>query len=159
MSCALSQRFAPDAKLFHRALVGFGITDEIFGISIARPGNLNPFYTYGAMALALPAWSSATAIGIAAGNILPASVVNALSVALYGMFIAIIIPPTRKNKVLGGIIVVSFVLSGLFHWLPITAKLSSSMRTIILTIVIAGAAAVLFPVKDEEKEGETNDAA
>lgn len=159
MSCALSQKFAPDAKLFHRALVGFGITDEIFGISIARPGNLNPFYTYGAMALALPAWSSATAIGIAAGNILPASVVNALSVALYGMFIAIIIPPTRKNKVLGGIIVVSFVLSGLFHWLPITAKLSSSMRTIILTIVIAGAAAVLFPVKDEEKEGETNDAA
>ena len=67
MSCALSQRFAPDAPLIHRVLVGFGITDEIFGISIARPGNVNPFYTYGAMALALPAWSSATAIGIVAG--------------------------------------------------------------------------------------------
>ena len=82
MSCALSQRFAPDAPLIHRVLVGFGITDEIFGISIARPGNVNPFYTYGAMALALPAWSSATAIGIVAGNILPASAVSALSVAL-----------------------------------------------------------------------------
>ena len=86
MSCALSQRFAPDAPLIHRVLVGFGITDEIFGISIARPGNVNPFYTYGAMALALPAWSSATAIGIVAGNILPACAVSALSVALYGMF-------------------------------------------------------------------------
>lgn len=158
MSCSLSQRFAPDAPLIHRMLVGFGITDEIFGISVARPGNINPFYTYGAMALAIPAWSSATALGIAAGNILPASVVSALSVALYGMFLTIIIPPTKKNKVLGGIIAVSFVLSGLFTWLPFTAKISSGMRTIVLTVLIAGAAAVLFPVKDEEQEGG-NDAA
>lgn len=158
MSCSLSQRFAQDAPLIHRMLVGFGITDEIFGISVARPGNINPFYTYGAMALAIPAWSSATAIGIAAGNILPASVVSALSVALYGMFLTIIIPPTKKNKVLGGIIAVSFVLSGLFTWLPFTAKISSGMRTIVLTVLIAGAAAVLFPVKDEEQEGG-NDAA
>ena len=148
MSCALSQRFAPDAPLIHRVLVGFGITDEIFGISIARPGNVNPFYTYGAMALALPAWSSATAIGIVAGNILPASAVSALSVALYGMFLAIVIPPTKKNKVLGGVVLISFVFSGLFTWLPVTKTLSASMRTIILTIVIAGAAAVLFPVKE-----------
>ena len=145
MSCALSQRFAPDAPLIHRVLVGFGITDEIFGISIARPGNVNPFYTYGAMALALPAWSSATA--------------SALSVALYGMFLAIVIPPTKKNKVLGGVVLISFVFSGLFTWLPVTKTLSASMRTIILTIVIAGAAAVLFPVKDETQEGDKNDAA
>ena len=136
-----------------------GITDEIFGISIARPGNVNPFYTYGAMALALPAWSSATAIGIVAGNILPASVVSALSVALYGMFLAIVIPPTKKNKILGGVVLISFVFSGLFTWLPVTKTLSASMRTIILTIVIAGAAAVLFPVKDETQEGDKNDAA
>ena len=157
MSCALSQRFAPDAPLIHRVLVGFGITDEIFGISIARPGNVNPFYTYGAMALALPAWSSATAI--VAGNILPASAVSALSVALYGMFLAIVIPPTKKNKVLGGVVLISFACSGLFTWLPVTKTLSASMRTIILTIVIAGAAAVLFPVKDETQEGDKNDAA
>ena len=159
MSCALSQRFAPDAPLIHRVLVGFGITDEIFGISIARPGNVNPFYTYGAMALALPAWSSATAIGIVAGNILPASAVSALSVALYGMFLAIVIPPTKKNKVLGGVVLISFVFSGLFTWIPVTKTLSASMRTIILTIVIAGAAAVLFPVKDETQEGDKNYAA
>lgn len=159
MSCALSQRFAPDAPLIHRVLVGFGITDEIFGISIARPGNVNPFYTYGAMALALPAWSSATAIGIVAGNILPACAVSALSVALYGMFLAIVIPPTKKNKILGGVVLISFVFSGLFTWLPVTKTLSASMRTIILTIVIAGAAAVLFPVKDETHEGGKNDAA
>ena len=147
------------SSMLNRVLVGFGITDEIFGISIARPGNVNPFYTYGAMALALPAWSSATAIGIVAGNILPASAVSALSVALYGMFLAIVIPPTKKNKVLGGVVLISFVFSGLFTWLPVTKTLSASMRTIILTIVIAGAAAVLFPVKDETQEGDKNDAA
>lgn len=155
MSCALSQRFAPDAPLIHRVLVGFGITDEIFGISIARPGNVNPFYTYGAMALALPAWSSATAIGIVAGNILPASAVSALSVALYGMFLAIVIPPTKKNKVLGGVDFVSFV-SWPVYMASRHKTLSASMRTIILTIVIAGAAAVLFPVKDETQEGDKN---
>ena len=74
------------------------------------------------------------------------------------MFLTIIIPPTKKNKVLGGIIAVSFVLGGLFTWLPFTAKISSGMRTIVLTVLIAGAAAVLFPVKDEEQEGG-NDAA
>ena len=83
------------------------------------------------------AWSSATAIGIVAGNILPASAVSALSVALYGMFLAIVIPPTKKNKVLGGVVLISFVFSGLFTWLPVTKTLSASMRTIILTIVIA----------------------
>ena len=153
MSCSLSQRFAPDAPVYHRLLVGFGITDEIFGISIGRPGTLNPFYSYGAMAIALPSWSVGTAIGIAAGNILPGSVVSALSVALYGLFLAIIIPPTRKNKVIGGIIAVSFFLSGLFSRLPFTAGLSESMRTILLTVLIAGAAAVLFPVKEEKADG------
>ena len=73
MSCALSQRFAPDTPGIHRFLVGFGITDEIFGISIGRPGVVNPYYNYGAMAIALPGWSFGTAIGIVAGNVLPAS--------------------------------------------------------------------------------------
>lgn len=153
MSCSLSQRFAPDAPVYHRLLVGFGITDEIFGISIGRPGALNPFYSYGAMAITLPSWSVGTAIGIAAGNILPGAVVSALSVALYGMFLAIIIPPTRKNKVIGGIIAVSFLLSGLFSRIPFTAGLSESMRTIILTVLIAGAAAILFPVKEGKADG------
>ena len=75
------------------------------------------------------------------------------------MFLAIVIPPTKKNKVLGGVVLISFVFSGLFTWLPVTKTLSASMRTIILTIVIAGAAAVLFPVKDETQEGDKNYAA
>ena len=104
MSCALSQRFAPDIPLFHRLFVGFGITDEIFGISIARAGMLNPWYNYGAMAIALPCWAAGTAMGIVAGNILPVSAVSALSVALYGMFLAVIIPASRTDKIVGGVV-------------------------------------------------------
>lgn len=152
MSCALSQRFSPKTGMLHRILVGFGITDEIFGITIARKGDVEPVYVYGAMALALPLWSTGTALGIVAGNILPTIIVSALSVALYGMFLAIITPPARENRTIAGLILVSFAASYVFSHAPVVKQLSGSMRTIILTVVITGAAAVLFPVEDEEEE-------
>ena len=98
MSCALAQRFAPETPFWHRLLIGYDVTDELFGITIARPGSLNPYYTYGAILLAAPAWACGTALGIIAGNLLPLRVVSALSVALYGMFLAIIIPPSKKSR-------------------------------------------------------------
>ena len=150
MSCALSQRFAAETAIYHRVLVGFGITDEIFGISIARRGDLNPYYSYGAILLSLPAWAAGTACGIMAGNVLPASIVSALSVALYGMFLAIIIPPARKNRVVLGLVLVSFLCSFIASHIEWFAGMSESLRTILLTVVIAGTAAAVFPVKEEE---------
>lgn len=153
MSCALSQKFAPDTPLYHRLLVGFDVTDEIFGISIARPGYLDPYYNYGAMAVALPGWSVGTALGIIAGNILPLRLVSALSVALYGMFLAVIIPPSRKNRVVAVLVAISFaasfVVSQLDQVVPMVAELSDGTKTILLTVMIAGVAAYLFPVKEE----------
>lgn len=150
MSCALSQKFEAGISGIHRFFVGFGITDEIFGISIGRPGTLNPYYNYGAMAVALPGWSLGTAIGVVAGNILPVSVVSALSVALYGMFTAIIIPAAKENKVVGGVVAVSFLASYAVSKAAVFDRMSDSMKISMLTVVIAGIAAVLFPVKDEE---------
>lgn len=149
MSCALAQRFAPETPFFHRLIVGYDVTDEIFGITIARPGYLNPYYTYGAILLAAPAWAIGTALGIMAGNVLPLRIVSALSVALYGMFLAIIIPPARKNRIVAGLVALSFALSFACEYLPGVATLSSGTRTILLTVLISGAAAVLFPVKQE----------
>lgn len=150
MSCALSQKFAPGASLFHRILVGFGITDEIFAIAVMREGALSPLYVYGAMAVAIPAWAAGTAVGILMGNILPRAIVSALSVALYGMFIAIIFPPAKKNKFLLLLIVLSFGLSFALAELPVFAGLSESLRIIILTVLIAGVAAAVRPVDDTE---------
>ena len=150
MSCALSQKFHPDTSGLHRFAAGFGITDEIFGISIARPGALNPYYNYGAMTVALPGWSAGTAIGIVAGNVLPASAVSALSVALYGMFVAIIVPASKKNKLVAGVVIVSFLASYAVSKTSFFAHMSDSMKISLLTVLIAGAAAALFPVKEDE---------
>lgn len=150
MSCALSQRMHPDTPWYHRFLIGFDITDELFAITIARPGYLNPFYTYGAMIVTIPCWSIGTALGIIAGNLLSVNLVSAFSVALYGMFLAVIIPPSRKNKSIGLFVFLSFAISYIADYMPYVSGLSSAARIIILTVVLASLAAVLFPVKRQE---------
>ena len=148
MSCVLSQRFSPDASIWHRIFVGFDVTDEIFGISTARPVPLDPYYNYGAMLVALPGWSVGTAVGIIAGNALPAAAVSALSVALYGMFLAIIIPPARKNRVIGMFVAIAFAASFAASVLPVVSELSGGTRTILLTVILAAVAAAKYP-RDE----------
>lgn len=145
MSFAMSQKFSPKTKLMHRMIIGFDLTDEIFGISMSQNGFLNPVYVYGAMLFSIPGWASGTAIGALAGNLLPESAVSALSVALYGMFLAIIIPPCRKDKAIAPVIAVCFVLSYLSSVLPGISQLSEGTRIIILTVIIASAAAVICP--------------
>lgn len=151
MSSVLSQKFSPRTSFIHRIGVGFGVTDEIFGITVGRRGAINPYYNYGAMLVAVPAWSIGTAIGIDMGNVLPISTVSALSVALYGMFLAIIIPPARDDKFIGKLVVLSFAASFIAYALPIVGDLSAGARTILLTLIIAGGAAYFKPVKEVKK--------
>ena len=153
MSCALSQKLAADTPLGHRMLLAYDVTDEIFGISVARPGKLNPWYTYGAMLVAIPGWGLGTFLGVVMGNILPARAVSALSVGLYGMFLAIVIPPARHSRVIAGLVAVSFALSFVVSSWEALAAVSSGVKTIVLTVVISLAAALLFPVKEEGGDG------
>ena len=150
MSCALSQKISPKTGLLHRMLVGFEVTDEVFGIEIAVPGMLNPWYTYGAMSMAVPGWALGTCLGVIMGNVLPVGVVSALSVGLFGMFIAIIVPPMRTNKVLALLVPLSMAASFVLSKLEPFASMASGMRVIILTVALSAAAAILFPVKEEE---------
>lgn len=154
MSSSLSQRFDTNCKPYHRYLIAFGVTDEVFGVSSAYIyENVPPAYCYGLIAASWPGWVLGTTLGCLSGDILPASVLSALGVALYGMFIAIIVPPTKSNKVLLGVVISSMVASLVFAVTPILKEISSGFRVIILTLVIAGAAAYFFPVKEE---GEQN---
>ncbi len=154
MSCSLSQKLDSNAKFYHRFIMSYGITDEIFGICSGRPKKLSPFYCYGAICVASPGWALGTFLGALSGNILPASVLSALGVALYGMFIAIVIPPAKTNKVIAGLVIVSMVASFLFSILPILKEISSGFTLIILTVVIAGAAALLFPIDIDEEQNK-----
>lgn len=149
MNTALSQKFDEKTGLLTRLLVGCCCTDEIFGISIAWPGKLKPAYTYAATIVAGPMWALGTALGIVAGNMMPARAVSALSVALYGMFLAIIIPPSKKDRAVAIAVAVSFALSFLCTKLPVIGSISSGTRTIILTVIISLAAALLKPIEEE----------
>ena len=149
MSCAMGQRLKPGLSFGHRLLMGYDITDELFGIAIARPGYLEPFYTYGAMLTAIPCWAAGTACGIIAGNIMPARVVSALSVSLFGMFLAIIIPPAKKDKVVAALIILAFAASYASSCLPLISSISEGTRTIILTVILSAGAAYFFPIHTE----------
>lgn len=152
MSTAFSQKLSPDLPIFHRILIGFGITDEIFGLGISYPGFIPPLYMYGAFLTSTPLWAAGTAIGIAAGNILPKIAVQALSAAIYGMFIAVIIPPCRTDRKILLIVLVSFGTSWLMSVIPATAAISEGMRIILLTVLISTLAAVFLPLKDDPEE-------
>ena len=149
MSFALSQRLSPKLSGGHRLLMGFCITDEIFGVSVAYDYPLPPAYMYGAALVAIPSWALGTALGIVAGQLLPTIVVNALSAAIFGMFLAIIIPPCRTNKVILGLVAVSFLFSCGSMLLPWVKAMEESVRVIILTLLLSAAAAILFPIKEE----------
>ena len=155
MSCALSQKISPKTGLIPRLIIGFEVTDEIFGCNMSVPGMLCPWYTYGVIVPSLIGWSGGTCLGVVMGNVLPASLTSALSVALFGMFLAVIIPPARKSRILAGLILISMAASFALSKIQPFASLSSGLRVIILTVVISGAAAYFFPVNTEEnQEGE-----
>lgn len=153
MSAAMSQRMDPQGSFLHRLGMSFFITDELFAITIARPGYLSPAYLYGAALVACPSWATGTALGCIAGDVMPARAVSALSVALFGMFLAIIIPPARRERVIAGLVAVCFASSFALSVLPVVSTLSEGTRVIILTVVIASCAAILFPHPQESQEG------
>lgn len=157
MSASLSQKIHPKTGLLHRLGISYAVTDEIFGVASSVEGYLNPFYNYGMAAIAAPGWTLGTALGAALGAILPMRAANAMGVALYGMFLAIIIPPARKDKFIAAIVVISMGISYLCTVLPGVSSLSSGMRIILLTVVIAGAAARIKPVDQSSDEASRNE--
>ena len=146
MSCSLSQKLSPKTKLWQRLTVGFAVTDEMFGMAIAEPEEVSPWYYFGMMSIAIPGWSLGTFLGTTVGNILPANVVS----GLYGMFLAVIIPAARKSRLILGVVAASMAASFLLESLPVFAGIASGTKLILLTVVLSAGAALLFPVKDEE---------
>ena len=150
MGFALNQGMPAGTPLGTRMLVGTCITDEIFSVTIARPGIPTPWFTFGALLTAAPMWAAGTAVGISMGSILPARIVSALSVALFGMFIASIIPPARKDRAVAFAIAVSFACSYACEHVPGIKDFSSGTRLTILAIGISALFAVIMPRADEE---------
>ncbi|MDO4276385.1 MAG: AzlC family ABC transporter permease [Eubacteriales bacterium] len=154
MSFSLSQKLRRDVPWAHRYVVAFGVTDEIFGISASQEGKVSPYYNYGAMCVAIPGWTMGTLAGAVSGNLLPEFMVSALSVAIYGMFLAIIIPPAKTSRAVLGVVAGAMAVSSLFAVVPGLKNVSSGFVIIITTLLVAGAAAYFFPVTDGETQGK-----
>jgi len=152
MSSSLSQKFKSNTPIIHRFLISFGNTDEVFGVLSSFDTKLPPAYCYGVLTTGLPGWVIGTAFGAVLGSVLPPIIINSLGVALYGMFIAIVIPPARKNKFIALLVLLSMGLSALFAYLPLLCKITSGYRIIILTLVISSLAAFLHPIEGDNKE-------
>jgi 4-azaleucine resistance transporter AzlC len=150
MSAALSQKLEEKTNMWQRLLLGFTVTDEIFGVSVAIDGKLSPFFTYGTFVVATAGWTSGTFVGAILGEVLPVSLISALGVGLYGMFISVFIPEAKKNKIVASLVLISFALSFAFAKLPVVSDIPEGIRIILLTVVISLGAALLFPIKERE---------
>ena len=154
MSAALSQKLKAGTGTLQRMLLGYCITDENFGVSIALDERLDPFYTYGVATVAIPGWSLGTLCGVLLGEILPIGLLSALSVSLYGMFISVFVPESKKNKIVASLVVISFALSFAASRISLFSGISDGVKIIVLTVVISLAAAILFPIKEESSDAE-----
>lgn len=156
MSLALSQKLDSSFTLRHRLLAAFGITDEIFGVASSKKEPLVPRYMYGLILLPIVGWTLGTLLGAVAGNILPEAIKHALGIAIYGMFVAIVVPPAREHS---GVLVgatVAIAISCLLAYVPLFSFITSGFSIIVAALIAAVVAALLFPIP-VENEGEKDE--
>lgn len=151
MSVSLSQKLDDSVKMRSRLLIAYGNTDEIFAVASSKPGTVGAKYLYGLILLPVLGWVGGTLAGAVASTLLPGTVISALGVALYGMFIAIVVPPAKEHKEVRTVVLIALLLSCAFYYLPVLRQVSSGFMIIICTVAAAAVGAVLFPLKEGEE--------
>lgn len=149
MSVTLSQKLSGDVRLIDRLLIAFVNTDEVFGVAASQEGSVKRSFLYGLILTPYLGWSIGTVLGSAAGNILPSSVVSALGIAIYAMFVAICVPPAKKNRSAAGCILLSIALSCLFFFVPALHKIPSGFTVIICAVTASTVFAFLAPIETD----------
>jgi predicted branched-subunit amino acid permease len=150
MSLSLTQRFREDEPMGRKLLVAFAVTDELFALAVAQKKPLDPFYYYGMMAISIPGWALGTLLGAVLGSLMPQLLINAVSVALYAMFIAAIVPPARHSGILLKLVSLSMLLSGLVRTLPLTRNMAPGLRVIVIALPLSFLFARGFPLPEED---------
>ena len=150
MSLALSQRMGQRIGFLPRLIIAFFNTDEIFALAMARKEPLTVPFMLGLGTLPILGWTGGTLLGALAGSVLPLNIRAALGVMLYGMFIAIVVPPARKEKPVLAVVVLALILSCLFTWVPGLKNVSSGISIVVCTVAAAALCAALFPIREEE---------
>lgn len=150
MSLSLSQKADKSMSRFHRILISFGITDEVFAVASGQPREIGRRYMYGLITAPYFGWALGTFMGAAAGSILPETLRSALSIAIYGMFIAIIIPPAKRYRPVLKVMVASMIISCILRFTPVLNRLSGGFVIIICAVVASALGAKLFPIREAD---------
>lgn len=149
MSLSLSQKINTNIPLIKRLIFGFGITDETFLVASMETGKLSYHFLLGLITGPIIGWTLGTSLGAFISSSLPISISNAMGIALYAMFIAIIVPPSKQSKPVFLVVVLSVIVTCILKYLPMLSCISSGFRIILTTCIVAGIVAYLFPVKEE----------
>lgn len=148
MSLSLTQRLDKDMTLLRRLIIAFGVTDETFSMASMEAGKLSFPFLLGLITGPFLGWTAGTALGAFVCSSLPVALSSAMGIALYAMFIAIILPPAKKSKAVVTILLISITIACLLRYVPILRFISSGFRVILATFLGAGIGAALFPVND-----------
>ncbi len=154
MSLSLSQKLAENYPTWHRAITAFGMTDEIFAVASGQPEEVRPAYMYGLITLPFLGWAGGTLLGGLAGTLLPDMLCAVLGLAIYGMFIAIIVPPARDSVGVLSVVLLSGALSCALKYIPLFAGISSGFSIIICAVLASVFGALIFPRKQAEEQEE-----
>ncbi|MCI6675606.1 MAG: AzlC family ABC transporter permease [Clostridiales bacterium] len=152
MSLTMSQKIDSSMTMLQRFGISFGITDEIFAVSMQHPRDLTAPYMAGLILTPVIGWTMGTFFGGILTSLMPKMFSNALNIALYGMFIAIIVPPAREQKAVLFTVVLAIVMSVAFTYLPVLSLLSGGWGIIIITVIVSAIAAWFFPADDKQEE-------
>lgn len=150
MSLALSQKILKGTKTIQKLIFGFGVTDEIFAVASTREKEITAYYMYGLMITPILGWTGGTALGAIVGSILPERIADAMGIALYAMFIAVIVPPAKKSRPVLYAILISILVTCIIKYVPLFSFVTDGFTMIIATVVAAAVMAWLKPVEEVE---------
>ena len=160
MSISLSQKIDSTLNGIHRWIAGFGVTDEIFVMAMKKKGSVGRHYFFSLMSLPYLGWALGTLTGALCGELLPPLICKSLGIALYGMFIAILIPAMKENKKILSVVLIAVALSSAFKWAPVINKISVGFAIILSAVLASAIGAYFFPLdsnqeKEDSLKGET----
>ncbi len=151
MSISLSQKLDPSMHIGTKLIIGFGVTDEVYALSITSPHKLTFKYMLGLISLPFVGWVSGTAIGAFGAQFFNEDLLSAMGIALYAMFIAIIIPDMRHSKPIALVILIATAISCMFYYIPVINEIGLGFKIIIATVIASLIGAIFFPIPDDKK--------
>lgn len=152
MSVSLSQKMKKSVGFFDKLVIAFVNTDEVFAVASGNEGRVGKKYLYGLILTPYIGWSFGTILGAVAGDILPQIVISSLGIAIYAMFVAIVVPPMKKSKPTALCVLMAVVFSCMFRYLPLLNKVPDGFTIIICAAISSALFAVLAPIEEVEED-------